>query len=142
MKKKLKFVFVFALCLALYATSDVLAANENYSFSFSIKSWNGNTRSGGRYRQTTNAYNAWKVNLVKSTEGAGNPITRFWLETYNGTNVSPAHNVNAGSKNHFYAANSSASKATVYLTAENNNFTGQTYSVSGYWDEETGINLK
>ena len=35
-------------------------------------------------------------------------------------------------------AHSLASQATVYLTSENNNDNDVTYTVEGYWDEETG----
>lgn len=35
-------------------------------------------------------------------------------------------------------AYSSVSQATVYLTSENNNDNDVTYTVEGYWDEETG----
>lgn len=43
-----------------------------------------------------------------------------------------------GAGAYYKAAYSSASKTTVYLTGENNNYSGNTYYVSGYWDEETG----
>ena len=41
-----------------------------------------------------------------------------------GTRYSPAYSL--------------ASQATVYLTSENNNDNDVTYTVEGYWDEETG----
>ncbi|WP_418588192.1 DUF2712 domain-containing protein, partial [Ruminococcus sp.] len=39
-------------------------------------------------------------------------------------------------------ANDNGDHINVYLTAENNNFmSSKTYTVTGYWDEETGVYL-
>jgi hypothetical protein len=118
------------------------AGNDNINFSFTIKPLGQNTRSSGQYRETTNQYNAWKVNLQNSNEASGNTVTRFWLEGYNKQNVSPSPDVLEGSGAHYYNTYTSASQRTVYLTAQDNdlNLTA-TYTASGVWDEETGILL-
>lgn len=142
MKKKLKNLGIVGIAaITLFSTSylNTLAGDENISFKFNIKSWGGNGQeSDGRYRNTPNAECTWKVKLVTSGEGAGKDTT-FWLELYDGTNVSGDITATQGGKAIYKEAYSSASKATVYLTGENNNLNGDTYSVSGYWDEETGV---
>ncbi len=81
--------------------------------------------------------------MYKSTEGT-NTLTTYWFEKSNGTNVSPTVDVKAGSgglnsgRNYYIKGNSGANAANVRLTAENNNLSSSSYSVNGYWDEETG----
>lgn len=47
------------------------------------------------------------------------------------------HDIKEGTGDHYYSAFSSASQRDVCLGAENNNNSSSTYTVSGYWDEET-----
>lgn len=145
MKKYTKVVKVaLVLCLAVSCAFSlntfVLAGDANHSFGFRIGSWHGNGRitdSEARYRSTTDPNNMWKVQLVTSGEGTGT-ITNFWLELYNEQNVSGDISAKQGTKQYYDSAYTSASRATVYLTGENNNYNGDTYYVSGFWDEETG----
>ena len=131
-----------AVCLLSIATYGVVGANiahtsnDNWGFNFTIQPHQANTRSGARYRQTTNVNNKWKVNMQSSGEGA-RTVTTYWLENASGTNVSPSLNVKQGNGSYYSAAYSNASKKNVYLTAQNNNYNSSRYRVSGFWDEET-----
>ena len=75
--------------------------------------------------------------MTKSYEGLGT-YTNFWLELYNGKNVSDVVKTRVEDGARYSPAYSSVSQATVYLTSENNNDNDVTYTVEGYWDEETG----
>lgn len=87
--------------------------------------------------------------MYDSGEGVGTK-TRYWLElgvengSNVGTNVSPPVDVIAGNgsvnsgRNYYVRAESTANRKNVRLTAENNNYSSNTYSVTGIWDEETG----
>lgn len=137
-KKLGKTVLTVMLALACVSSVGVFAANENYDFKFQIGSFYGNGRvEKGRYRQTKNVNNMWKVNLKSSGEGSGT-LTDFWMEKKNGDNVSGDIRAKQGAGAYYKAAYSSASQTNVYLTGENNNFDSNTYYVSGFWDEETG----
>lgn len=138
-KKIASIIIVLSLMIMFACTTNVFAGDANHNFSFTVGSYHKNGRNEvGRYRKTTNPNNAWKVQLVQSGEGSGT-ITRFWLEHYDGENVSDGVNVTQGVGATYSPAYSSASQSTVYLTGENNNYNGASYSVSGYWDEETGV---
>ncbi|AUI79007.1 DUF2712 domain-containing protein [Lactiplantibacillus pentosus] len=136
---KLKAVAICLLSIVTFGAvgaNTALASNDNWGFHFSIQPHQANTRSGARYRQTTNVNNKWKVNMQSSGEGA-RTVTTYWLENAGGTNVSPSMNVKQGNGSYYSSAYSNASKKNVYLTAQNNNYNGSRYSVSGFWDEET-----
>ncbi|MDP1419579.1 DUF2712 domain-containing protein [Peribacillus simplex] len=130
-------------CSIGLGTLSVEAGNDKSGYSFTIKKEQANSYTGTEYRQTTTERNTWKVRMYKSTEGT-NTLTTYWLEKSNGTNVSPAVKVKAGSggensgRNHYIKGNSGANATEVRLTAENNNYSSNSYSVKGYWDEETG----
>lgn len=67
-------------------------------------------------------------------------ISRFWLEVANGKNVSPSVLIREDGGRTFQCTLSDACGGVwVLLTAENNNYSGDFYQVSGYWDEETGV---
>lgn len=76
--------------------------------------------------------------MITSGEGKGT-YTRFWLENYDEDNVSDFIKAKQGDAATYEKAYGTASKVTVYLTGENNNFNGDKYNVTGIWDEETGI---
>lgn len=126
--------FVFLACVTMTSIS---AYDDNIAFTLGIKEYQANSRTSGRYRETTNPNNKWKVQMTKTYEGP-NASTTYWLERYDGGNVSKAITINVNSGVMYTPAWSSASQATVYLTAENNNYNNITYTVQGYWDEETG----
>lgn len=140
LKKKGK-VFAVICCaiIGVTALSVPASENNNVSFSFQIGKYHKNGRTAkGRYRSTTNTNDAWKVQLITSGEGNGT-YTRFWLENYDEDNVSGMIKAQQGEAATYEKASGKASKATVYLTGENNNFNGDKYNVTGIWDEETGI---
>lgn len=139
MKKNSNFKKLVALGFVVTMIFSVLggtvSAEENkFPYSFNIKSYYGNTYSGSNYRQTTSLSNYWMVDLQSSTEGDGT-YTTFWLDK-SSTRVSEAYNVKQGSGRHLYKAYSTANKNDVRLAAENNNYSANTYSVTGKWDEE------
>jgi len=139
--KKLVQVVVAAglISAALLSSLPVSAANDNANYTFRVHGLKQNTQAGGRYRQTTNYKNNWKVNLVNSSEGPHTKTT-FWLEKGGGGNVSPSVTKTAGNGPSYRRVNSDFNgKQTVMLTAQNNNFNTEEYNISGYWDEETGI---
>ncbi|MEH7128324.1 DUF2712 domain-containing protein [Neobacillus drentensis] len=103
-----------------------------------MKANQANSRSAPEYRSTTNRYEAWMVNVTESGEG-NTAITQYWLENAGGTNVSDAFPVAEIENTKYFPAYDNASQTDVYLTAQNNNYTSDTYGVTGYWDEETGV---
>lgn len=137
--KILAMMITGAIVFSSLFSLNAFAGNDNVGFSFTIKAWQGNTRvEDGRYRETANPNNSWKVNLTDSGEGT-ETITRFWLENFNQDNVSSAIDAVEGSGAHYKEAYGSASQVTCYLTAENNNWNNETYIAYGFWDEETTI---
>ncbi|CAH0301514.1 hypothetical protein SRABI134_04666 [Peribacillus sp. Bi134] len=146
MKKRKGRVIALGTILACsigLGTLSVEAGNENSVYSFKIKKEQDNEYTRTKYRQTTTERNTWKVRMYHSQEGT-NTYTTYWLEKSTGTNVSPSAKVKAGSgglnsgRNHYVKGNAGANATEVRLTAENNNYSSNTYSVDGYWDEETG----
>lgn len=140
-KKLTKVVLVATLVLSCISPVNVFAGDADHDFSFKIGAYYKNGRiddNKARYRKTTNPKNMWKVNLLYSGEGNGT-VTMFWLENYNKDNVSIDIRAVQGEGVKYEVAEPTASKTTVYLAGENNNFNSDTYYVSGYWDEETGV---
>lgn len=140
MKKSTQKIGKLGLALVMGAgiftvSSMAYASNDNVGFSFSLKPNYGNSYSASRYRQTSDSTNKWKVNLTYSSEGSGTYAT-FWLDK-SGTRVSDVHDVKQGSGAHYYNAYGTANENYVRLGAENNNPSANSYSISGYWDEET-----
>lgn len=110
---------------------------------FEIKANQGFSHDANKqYRSTNDVNDAWKVNFKKTSETEDN-LTSFHLGIYNpdGTNPtgSKKYVVEVGSGAHYYPAYQRASDQHVYLYARNNSQTEEIYTVSGYWDEETGI---
>ncbi len=70
-----------------------------------------------------------------TSKGTGK-IATYWLDK-SGTQVSNTVDVQQGGGSYYRSAKQTASKSYVCLAAENNNYTSTTYTVSGYWDEET-----
>ncbi|MFD2616036.1 DUF2712 domain-containing protein [Terrilactibacillus laevilacticus] len=145
-KKILFFILTLVLSLGVVGSFKAYAYDDNnISFSFTIKADQTNSDTGTQPRATTTR-NTWKVHMYKSEEGTGT-LTTYWLENKNNTNVSPAIDVKAGSGStssggsYYVRADSGANNEDVKLTAENNNYSSHTYSVYGYWDEETGYIL-
>ncbi len=137
-KKGLAMIATIAAVFVINCTVPIYAANDNIGYSFEIKANYKNSYSSSRYRQTKNTDNKWKVNMTYSGEGKGT-VTTYWLakDNFSRTRVSDTHDVKQGSGAHYYKAYKSASDTKVRLGAENNNDSSKTYTVSGYWDEET-----
>lgn len=137
LKRKLMLLSAIGMLTASFSIP-VLAGDDNISYSYTVKAYYGNTYTEGRYRQTPSTSNPWKVNFTYSGEGEGT-VTVYWISQYNSahTQVSNTHEVTQGSGAHYYTAYSGANQTTVCLSMENNNYSGNTYTVSGYWDEET-----
>lgn len=114
------------------------AQEDDIEYYFRIQANHGNTYSNKRFRQTSNNSNKWKVDFQYSGEGAGT-ITTYWLAKFNASHdiVSNTHRIKQGSGPKYYSTYDGADKTDVCLGAENNNNSGNTYIVSGYWDEET-----
>ena len=138
-KRKYAMSAAFAAFLALSAVSPIAAAYEDndVDYQFHILKQQQNSRKTGRYCGTADVNNAWKVWMKRSEEGAWT-YTTYWLEHYNGDTVAPSHSIRVEDGPQYYNTYSSASRSTVYLTAENNNKNDTDYFVSGVWDEETG----
>ncbi|KRK37627.1 hypothetical protein FC62_GL001241 [Amylolactobacillus amylotrophicus DSM 20534] len=136
-KKRVLLLLGGTLALFLSLAGTVYASNDSISFKFTVSPWQQNGKAaGGRYRQTTHPENPWKVKLNSSSEGSGT-ITRFWLEDASANNVSTSVDATQGLGPYYTNALTTASQKTVWLTGENNNYNGVTYSVAGVWDEET-----
>lgn len=104
------------------------------SFNFYIGANQSNTRSQyPEYRATSNTNNKWGVAMTDSSEKGGKTYTDFWLERHDGTNVSNFSRVLEQGGTFTNTAYSSASFTSVYLTAENNNYSNSAYNVSGKW---------
>lgn len=111
------------------------ASDGNYGYEFSLKTGYVNSYSDGRYRQTSNTENPWKVNMKYHSRGEKEKAT-YWLARIGDKGqASATHDIVAESGAHYYTAWAGASMVTVCLAAEN--FKDQTATVSGVWDEET-----
>ena len=93
-----------------------LAGNDNVAFSFTMKA--------NSARNFTQAYYFLASNGARRIQ------------------YSDQHLVKAGSGNHYYKAYAEASKQGVSLGCKNNNNVNKSYTVAGYWDEETGGTIK
>ncbi len=116
-----------------------LAGNDDVPFSFTMKANLAKSYTGDRYRETTRTNNPWKVNMTASTEGKNTQA--YYFLASNGIlriQYSDQYLVKVGSGNHYYKAYSNGSKQNVSLGCRNNNDVNKKYTVSGYWDEETG----
>lgn len=139
-KRKLVLKIVLALLITTvvgFGTSSAFASNNKIDYSFKVYGyWFNGKAPDGRYRETDNVNNSWKVRLEHSGEGSGT-ITTFWLENASSGNVTISKDVKQGNGPYYTNPYTSANKTTVWLTAQNNNYNGDSYTVSGYWDEET-----
>ncbi len=126
--------------ISINASEKETKADNNIAYTLRVPAYHGNSvHTDGEYRQTTHTDNPWKVNQTSTSEGTGSSsnLTHYWLEKSNGTNVSHGYDVSSSMGAIYKNAYSGASETTVYLTAENNNFNDDNFTVKGYWDEET-----
>lgn len=146
--KKGKVLFVLLMCVCCFVTSFSLTAfaanDDNIAYSFKMKANGARSYSSSEYRGTPNPKNSWKVNMTYNAEGSGTVATYFLASSniITRTQYSDAHDVKQGSGAHYYAAYAEASEKNVALGCKNNNIVDKSYTVSGYWDEETGVILK
>lgn len=126
-----------------FAADGIGVSNQLETFSFTIQDYYGNGQEGdARYRDTYGNDDQWKIKMTSSNEPpiSTNTISKFWLKTPMGANVSPSVLVLEGTSSYYYkTAEDDADHTWVLLTGENNNFNGNEYTVKGYWAEETGI---
>ncbi len=127
------FLFVSNSSIVLDAAVD----NQTY-FSFNVQGYN-NSRSSGRFRDDYTNSTPWTVKVSGSTECA-TCQTRFWLEDYQGTNVSSTVSVGVG-KRSTQRPYADASRKDNHLTAEDNDVAPSTFTVKGYWDEESPLDI-
>ncbi len=145
--KKTRFTQIIAIAVllaiisALSSTVAFASTDENISYLFTVKNYLGISRdSNPQWRSTSDNNNAWKVNFKTSEEPGNSTMTKFSLGLEEEDNLaSNWYGVVVGTGAHYYAANNDGDFATVYLQAQNNNNNANSYVISGYWDEETGI---
>ena len=134
-KKRMAVSFIMVLVMAttMLVASSASAFATSYAFSFRIQPHQQNAQEKhGRYRGNVYPGNRWWVILSKSGEGKG-ALTDFWLEAYDGTNVSPYRRVKCGNGWYSQTAYETARMRTVFLTAEDNKNKAEGYNVSGRW---------
>lgn len=140
--KKISSIIMALLVIMTLSVNTLVAyasADSEFDYLFTIKASQAVSRySDGHFRSTYNNNNAWKVNLEVSGEGDGT-ATSFRLGLSDNSGGSEWHAVAQGSGDHYYSATDAADWTTVYLQGKNNNNTTKSYTISGYWDEETGV---
>lgn len=113
----------------------VYASDDNIPYDFKLDVGYKNSYTAGRFRQTTNIYNPWKVDMRYHSRG-DNAQATYWLATTSGkSRVSDTLTTTPRVGKVYKNAYQSANQTTVSLGVEN--FKDQTATVSGYWDEET-----
>lgn len=142
--KKLISTLVIALILVVIVDMRpaLASVDQGVPFCFTVKAYSGNGREGdARHRDTLMVDNQWKVKMTWSAEppSGDNTVTRFWLETNTGANVSPSVLKLEGGGYSYRTAYRDACNSWVWLAGENNAYNGYVYEVRGYWDEETGV---
>mgnify|MGYP000322085300 CR=1 FL=1 len=127
---------ILAMMTILATVIPVFAGEDAIGYSFNLKSGYGKSYSAGRYRETTDPLNQWKVRMTYHSRGTDKKAT-FWLaRTGDKAVVSGKDTIGVSNINRYYIAYAGAAKATVSLGCENGANT--TATVSGYWDEEIG----
>ena len=141
---KIILAFLMILCCVTAGFSmTAFAGNDDIPYSFTMKAHGKKSYTGDRYRETTRTNNPWKVNMTLNTEGKNTKA--YYFLASNGIRriqYSDQHLIEAGSGDHTYKAYAEASKQGVSLGCKNNNDVPKSYTVSGYWDEETGGTVK
>lgn len=138
-KRLLIAIIVVSIFSSILFSINAFAGEDNFPYSFTMKANQASSYSSDSYERTTIYYdNPWKVNMTFNGEGTGT-IATYWIASkIIHTAYSAKHNVTQGSGDHYYFAYSNASGEYVRLGVQNNNNTTNSYTVSGYWDEEIG----
>lgn len=145
MIKQLVALMTVLIALVTVVTPMVsLAGEDRVPFNF-VVSINGNPShyTISRYRQTTNTRNTWKVQMDYSDEAKSvRSVTKFYL----GVKHSPYNEQGSQMVKvilregaYYTPAYTNASKKDVFLYARDDTTTNKNYTVTGYWDEETGV---
>ncbi len=139
--KYLKVVVAMLVCGFVLFTGSVGAKDNPTSYSFTVKPfWKEQGRDNhGKFRESKNLNNPWKVSLTSTTEGSGNGNnyqTNFCLTDYNHERVSNYLKVIQGKGYFTKEAYAEMVEKVVYIAAEDNGFNFSSYSVKGAWDEE------
>ena len=133
-KKKAALLFLVIMTVTA-VWIPVYASDDNVAYEFDLKTNYENAYTSGRYRQTTDVYNHWKVDMRYHSRG-DNAQATYWLAKTSGkAKVSDVLTTTPKVGAVYRSAYASASQTTVSLGAEN--FKNETAHVTGYWDEET-----
>ncbi len=129
------------------------AALSSYAYFDNNISYNFRIVPGGKvskfeydeYRQTTNTNNSWKVEMTYSTESTSGAktYTMFHLGVNNPNGINPmgsdSYYVQLDAGPYYRPAYTAASQKYVFLYGKDNmKSLDYYYTVTGYWDEETG----
>lgn len=118
----------------IMAAVPVFAIEDDIPYEFNLKTGYVNEYSDGRYRQTTNLENKWKVDMQYHSRGSTKRATYWLARTGDKERVSNTVDVTASSSVRYLPAWKGASQCNVCLGCEN--YDNATATVSGYWDEE------
>lgn len=142
MKTNKIIAIILALCcvMSVFLAVPAFAAEDNFPYSFELKSSMGSSYSSDGYnRETSYPDNPWKVNMTYSSEGQGT-AAYYWIATsIVHTQCSNRYLVTQGSGDNYFRAYDDIQNKTVKLGVKNNNNVSQSYEVAGYWDEEVGV---
>lgn len=138
MNKRVRGTLIALLAFGVMFVGDNVSAEDKaVGYNFTV-GYNQNPGvSSSRYRETTNNHNCWKANMTYSSEGQ-NTVMNFWLAK-NTSNASDMSSLRVAGKTKYKYAYDNAARTNVNLKAVNNSYVPRSYTVSGYWDEETGV---
>lgn len=111
------------------------ATDDDWGYTFNLKTNYINSYSEGRYRQTTKLENKWKVEMRYNSKGATSKVNYWLARTSDKAKVSESRTVTTQTGPVYTSAWSGASQTTVSLGAEA--FLNEGPTVAGFWDEET-----
>ena len=138
--KKLCLVLAVFMVMSIVLMVPAFAAEDNFPYSFTMKkNCANNYTNDSLYRDSDRTNNPWKVNMTYNAEGT-TAIATYWLagSGVGHTQYSDVMNVSCGSGNHYKGVYNNAYHKYTCLGVRNNNNVATAYTVSGYWDEETG----
>ncbi|EHN58426.1 MAG: DUF2712 domain-containing protein [Oenococcus sp.] len=132
-------LFVLAFSLVAGVALPTFASDNNIGFAFTIQSYQEESTTGWRYRQTKSTANPWKVGVYTSTEGNGSYYSAHLYGSQNGALASPTKNAYTGPAYPYVysGAYSNASQQNVRMAVFNPTWTPSVFYITGAWDEET-----
>ncbi len=137
--KAVLIVIMALLCFASTFSVVSMAAEDAFGYSFKVKAkMKKSYANDSRQRTTGRTDNPWKVELSYTGEGKGSMNYFFIAKTWNKDECSRMYGVAQGTGPHYYRALENAQNQYVTLGARNNNNNEDTFTISGYWDEEIG----